>query len=386
MKIIIWVVVIVALLGFAHIWINVGFDEFADDVSQMIHGERQELVIGFLPVTCHITCPVIDYTNRKNVGAFYEGKRYSDFPTMCEDLKEGTLTAAFLNAPLAVRLAAEEGVPCKFVSLGHRDGSAIIVGKDSPYQSIKDLKGKKILIPSKASNQQLWLAKLCKENGLLLSDFNTVTCPPPDMPVLLGQGQCDAYIVGEPHAARSELQGTGRVLYQAKDSWPNFISCGLVVRNELLRDQPELIQKLVDGIHGSGLWLEEGVENRFAAAEVVGKYYYNQPPELLKFVLSKPIDRVRYDHLTPLKEDFEEIIDLGVEIGMFKAKHSFDAYADPSFAVAAVKTPIPMPSDDGLGLGRELKLRPPTPKPDAAPPAGGAPAPAPAPPQGATPK
>ncbi len=38
MKIIIWVVVIVAVLGFAHIWINVGFDEFADDVSQMVHG------------------------------------------------------------------------------------------------------------------------------------------------------------------------------------------------------------------------------------------------------------------------------------------------------------------------------------------------------------
>ena len=35
-----------------------------------------------------------------------------------------------------------------------------------------------------------------------------------------------------------ELDGTGRVLYYAKDIWPRFVSCVLVVRDELIAEHP----------------------------------------------------------------------------------------------------------------------------------------------------
>ena len=292
----------------------------------------------------------MDWTTRhSDSGAIYKSKRYSDFPTICEDLTQGTLGAAFLNAPLTVSLV-QKNVGVKLVSLGHRDGSALVVPTGSDVQSFSQLRGKKVLIPSKFSNQQLGLLRLCKENDMKLEDLNTVVCPPPDMPALLESGPCDAYCVGEPHCARAEMLGTGRVLLQVKDSWPNFISCALVVRDDVIEKHRDLIQDLVDGIHGSGLWLEEGVDNRFSAAEVVGKYYYNQKPELLKFVLSKPIDRVRYDHLMPLKEDFDEIMRLGVEVGMFKEFMPFEKFVDASFATKAPRRPVPMPPDDGKGV------------------------------------
>jgi NitT/TauT family transport system substrate-binding protein len=118
----------------------------------------------------------------------------------------------------------------------------------------------------------------------------------------------------------------------------------------MIDQHPELVQELVDGINGSGLWLEKGVDNRFSAAEVVGKYYYNQKPELLKFVLSKPVDRVRYDQLTPLKGDFEEIVELGLSTGMFKERPSFESYCDTRFATAVPNVPVAMPPDDGKGI------------------------------------
>lgn len=338
-------------LGAAHVFLNVGWDNFTRDIAQMFgKAERKQLTVGFLPVTCHLTCPVVDWTTRhSDSGSIYTSKRYSEFPTMCEDLTQGTLGAAFLNMPLAISLV-QKNVGIKIVSLGHRDGSAIMVSSKSDIRDFKQLAGKKVLIPSRFSNQQLWLARLCKDNGMELASLNLVTAPPPDMPALLETGQCDAYVVGEPHCARAEMAGTGRVLMQVKDSWPNFISCGLVVRDEVLADQHELIQELVDGIHGSGLWLEQGVDNRFSAAEVVGKYYYNQKPELLKFVLSKPVDRVRYDQLTPLKKDFEEIMALGVEVGMFKEPMPFEKYVDPSYSDHAPKVAVAMPPDDGKGI------------------------------------
>ena len=87
-------------------------------------------------------------------------------------------------------------------------------------------------------------------------DINFVDLPPPDMPARSPAGAIDAYFVGEPHAAKAELDGTGRVLYHAKDIWPRFVSCVLVVREELIAEHPEIVRDLVRGIAESGEWAE----------------------------------------------------------------------------------------------------------------------------------
>jgi hypothetical protein len=38
-------------LGAAHVWINVGFDNFTRDVSELFGKKREQLMVGFLPVT-----------------------------------------------------------------------------------------------------------------------------------------------------------------------------------------------------------------------------------------------------------------------------------------------------------------------------------------------
>ena len=62
------------------------------------------------------------------------------------------------------------------------------------------------------------------------------------MPGALASEAIDAYFIGEPHAARAELDGTGRVLYHAKDIWPRFISCVLVVTEKLIDERPAVVQ------------------------------------------------------------------------------------------------------------------------------------------------
>ncbi len=139
------------------------------------------------------------------------------------------------------------------------------------------------------------------------------------------------YIVGEPFAAQAEVDGYGRVLYHTKDIWEDFISCVLVVREELIVENRELVQELVDGIAKSGKWLDESIEHRMDAAEVAAANYYFQDPDLLKFVLSKPIDRVKYTQLGPLKPEFDEIMNLAVEMEVLAAPIAFEEYADDSF-------------------------------------------------------
>ena len=133
----------------------------------------------------------------------------------------------------------EQGVPVKIVYLGHRDGSEIVVRKSSTATSLADLRGKTFAIPSRYSNQNLVLQKLLEDQGVALSDIEIVELPPPQMPSALAGGSIDAYFIGEPFAARAELDGTGRVLYYAKDIWPRFISCVLVVSETLIAERPD---------------------------------------------------------------------------------------------------------------------------------------------------
>ncbi len=80
------------------------------------------------------------------------------------------------------------------------------------------------------------------------------------------------------------------------------------------------------------------------------QHYYNQDPRLLRFVLSKPPDRVRYDNLRLARKDFEEIADLALKAGILTRSIAFEEYADPRFSehtVGAVEYPWPGPAREG---------------------------------------
>src|SRR2546430_453129 len=83
--------------------------------------------------------------------------------------------------------------------------------------------------------------------GVDPKEMRFVELAPPDMPAALASGAIEGYFIGEPHAARAELDGTGRVLHHVKDVWPRFISCVLVVHERLIAERPEVVRDLVRG-------------------------------------------------------------------------------------------------------------------------------------------
>jgi NitT/TauT family transport system substrate-binding protein len=300
--------------------------------SQQQAQARAELKVGFLPVTCHLTCPVTDYATRTSAQTRFESQRFTDFPTVVESIKSGRLDATFMIAPLAMKLR-EQGVPVKICYLGHRDGSTVIVRKDLPAQSLSDLKGKTFAIPSKYSNQYLVITKLMADQGVDPKDIKFVELPPPDMPSALAAKAIDAYFIGEPHAAKAELDGTGRVLYHAKDIWPHFISCVLVVTDKLIREHPEVVRDLVRGIAESGEWAET---HRIEAAKVVSPYF-RQDEKLVRYVLTQPPDRVSYRMLTPTDEELQRIQDMALKAGILQKPINMKDLVDREFIPTDIK-------------------------------------------------
>lgn len=274
-------------------------------------------------------------SDHSTTGTQFKAQKFTDFPSMKEALIARKIDATFMNAPLAPKLVMD-GVPVKIVYLGHRDGTAVMVGTNSAIHKFEDLKGKVVAIPGRYSNQNIFLHKMMKQLGMPFDSMTIKEIPPPEHPSTLAAGAIDAYIIGEPHAAKAEVEGYGRVLMHMRDAWPNFISCVLVVRQELIDERPELVQELVNGIAASGEWLDEdreqGAQHRRDAAIVAGKMFYNQPPALLDFLLTKDVTRVSYTDLFPPKKDFDEIMDLAVELGILPKRIPFEDYVDTRFA------------------------------------------------------
>lgn len=259
---------------------------------------------------------------------------FQGFPEIKEALISNRMQAGFLVAPMAMALRSQ-GVPIKIVYLGHRYGSAVVVQKDGPVHSVAELRGRTIAIPSRFSDERLILLKALKQNGVAPSEIKMVEMAPPDVAGALAARAIDAFSMGEPYPSQAEIGGFGRVLFHAREYWPDYMSCVLVVRQDVIDERPEAVQVLVDGIARSGLWLEQGKPYREYAAEFVGRYYFNQPPALLRWALTRPLDRVMYAPLTPRKPDFDLVRDLMMESGVLDHSIEFDDYVDPQFAERA---------------------------------------------------
>lgn len=273
----------------------------------------RSLTIGYLPVTCHLTCPVTDYASKHTQSnTNFDSRRFTDFPTMTDAMRTGNLQATFMIVPLAMQLRAE-GVPVKICYLGHRDGSAVIVAKNDPAKSLRDEKGKTFAIPSIYSNQNLVIHEAMQAQGMQPNDIKFVPMAPPDMPTALAAHAIAGYFVGEPFPAKAVMDGTGRFLYQSQDLDPNFISCALVVRDDLIQQHPNEVRDLVHGIASSGAWAQT---HRAQAATLVAPYF-RQDPKLLNYVLTTP-GLVNYVGLTPTDAEMQKIENTALQMGVLK--------------------------------------------------------------------
>jgi len=82
--------------------------------------------------------------------------RFSGWPELKEMFigRPKDMPASFILAPMAIALR-EQGVKIKVVYLGHRDGSAVVVHKDSKIFQTTDLRGKTVAVPGRYANQRL---------------------------------------------------------------------------------------------------------------------------------------------------------------------------------------------------------------------------------------
>ena len=325
----------------AHAKLNVNWSALRNSYRSL--AGLQTLIVGGLPVTCNLTLPIACKARNLDVHttrANFDYVRYNGWPEIKESLISGSINAAYMLAPLVMDLVSKN-VPVKIVSLGHRSGAVIMVHKDAPYQTFKELKGKRIAIPSRFAVDFLFLRKMLAREGMTPKDVTIMEMAPPDMPAALYAKSVDAYCTGEPYGAAAQRAGYAVPLKMTRDEWPSYICCVLTVRQELIDQNPQLVQDLVNYVQGAGTWLDAGPEHRTIAADIAAEpKYFNQDKAVIRYVMENPVDRVTYGDLRMIKEEFDDMMQLSLQAETLKAPIDFERYVDDRFVKAAAPAHI----------------------------------------------
>lgn len=172
-------------------------------------------------------------------------------PPIVEAMAAGQVDIGELGvAPHVVAVA--RGLPIKAVVTTNIAGESVMVSKDSPIKTIKDLKGKKIAIPGKGTMQDFIIRRALVANGMTPADVTWIEMSPADMSTSLLRNQIDAAVLWEPWTARLELQGA-RMLKSGQDIWPDHDNQLISVTSAAIRDdQPAVrafVEQTIRGIH-----------------------------------------------------------------------------------------------------------------------------------------
>jgi len=133
-------------------------------------------------------------------------------PALLEALNTGSIDLGSVGeAPPIFAQAA--GNPFVYVasSTPNPHGEGILVPKDSPLRTVRDLKGKKVAL-NKGSNVHYLLVKLLEKNGLKYSDVKVVFLPPADARAAYEAGAVDAWVIWDPFFTQAKRATNSRVL------------------------------------------------------------------------------------------------------------------------------------------------------------------------------
>ncbi|MEE5104081.1 aliphatic sulfonate ABC transporter substrate-binding protein [Pseudomonas alliivorans] len=167
-----------------------------------------------------------------------------------EYLNSGSVDFAS-SASLSAVLARANGSPIKSVYVYSRaEWTAFVVRKDSPLQTVADLKSKKIAA-TKGTDPYLFTLRALQQAGLKKDDVELLHLQHPDGRISLEKGDVDAWAGLDPHMAASEIQAGSRLLYRNKD----FNSYGVLsVTETYAKEHPEAIKTVLTAYEKAREW------------------------------------------------------------------------------------------------------------------------------------
>ncbi|WP_308637031.1 ABC transporter substrate-binding protein [Paenibacillus silvisoli] len=235
---------------------------------------------------------------------------------------------------------ASKGIGLKAVLVNDNSfGGDAIVSKPE-FNSIADLKGKTIATELGTVDHLLLLTAL-DQNGLTEKDVNYVNMTVNDAGPAFISGKTDASVLWEPFQTKAVKEGKGKVLFSSKDT-PGLIPDLLVFRDEVIKDRPDDVQKIVDAWFDA---LDYFKTHEAEAIELMAKKAETTPDDfklgLESIKLFTAADNVeafgKREDYTSLAFTAQKTADFLHKLDMVDPIDDFDALFDSQFVEKAAK-------------------------------------------------
>jgi len=225
--------------------------------------------VGYIPITDAsplLTAYANDHFEENGVEA-EEPELFRGWSELAEAFFGGSVNIAHFLMPMTVWMRYSEEIDVQVVAWDHTDGSALTV-RDG-IEDWGDLGGGRVAVPFWYSIHNVVLQMGLRREGLtpLLDEtdpeddeVSLVVQPPPDMPASLANGNTDGYIVAEPFNAIGEIESGGNILRFTGDVWRQHACCVVVMREDVVENNPEWSRSVMDSIVGAQSWIRNNRE------------------------------------------------------------------------------------------------------------------------------
>ena len=155
------------------------------------------------------------------------------------------------TAGLAAALSRANGSPIKTVYIQSQpEWTALVVAKNSPIKSLKDLKGKKIAA-TKGTDPFLFTLQALETAGLNKKEVQLVHLQHPDGKTAFERGQVDAWAGLDPLMAAAQIQSGAKLLY--RNVGFNSYSV-LSTKEQFAKQNPEAIEAVIKAYEQARKW------------------------------------------------------------------------------------------------------------------------------------
>ena len=210
-------------------------------------------------------------------------KYFHGGPELVEAVRKGSIRIGNMGVPPFLK-AFSEGLPAKII------GSSAIQRLDSylvsqpEIERITDLKGKKVGALSVGSCDSYFLRQILEKVGMSPADTEVV--PLKESYGKLSEilsGRVDATFMVEPQVTLGESQGIIKVLARVADYFPKYQWGILFAREDLLKENREVVNRVLDAYRRSAKSIKESPEETTA--------YGSRLFRMKKAVFRKALDR-----------------------------------------------------------------------------------------------
>lgn len=306
--------------------------------SNAEEGSNEVVTIGYFPNINHVAGMVAEeknlYSETLPDGTEVNYQYFPDGSAFMTALETGDIEAGIVGPGPAMNHFTS-GAKVSVVGAASTGGTVIMKRPDADIESPEDLVGKTFISPRVGCTHDVQFEALMKDEYGITSDrtggeMKHVTGKPATYSNMFATGNVDAATVPEPWASFIEEEGTGEVLIDTPEvAYGETLPAAVfVTSNELIENDPELVQSIVDGHKKATEFIQNNPDESKEIA--INKIKEITDQELSPSVVDRAWERITFTYDVD-EEVLQEFANSSYDLGFLDEQPDLTGLVDKSF-------------------------------------------------------